>query len=261
MKIKISHIVFLGMLSFLLSSCNSYEKLTYLQNVEETKDDDIFEKNKPEYLLQPGDLLYIQIITENQEINQLFNPLLSIGNTQSLKPETMFYSGYLVNDSGYIEMPLLEKLYVSGLNIDQAQDSIKLRAKKYLKNPQIITKLANFKFTVLGEVKAPGVKQITANQVNILEALAYGGDISYNGNRKKVLLLRQTEDGTKSYRLNLTKGNIIESDLYYIQPNDIIYVEPLGSTLFREQASDYVFVISAISSTLTAIVLILTLLR
>ena len=79
--------------------------------------------------------------------------------------------------------------------------------------------------------------------------------------RKKVLLLRQTEDGTKSYRLNLTKGNIIESDLYYIQPNDIIYVEPLGSTLFREQASDYVFVISAISSTLTAIVLILTLLR
>ncbi len=261
MKIKTNHILILGILSLLLASCNSYEKLTYFQGVEETKDTAIFEKNKPGYQIQAGDLLYVQIITENQEINQLFNPLIFQTTSQNLRPESMFYTSYLVNDSGYIEMPLLERIFVSGLNIDQVQYSIKQKAYRFLKNPQVIAKLANFKFTVLGEVKSPGVKQVTANQVNIMEALAYGGDISYNGNRKTILLLRQSAKGTQTYRINLTKGNIINSELYYIMPNDIIYVEPLKSTLFREQASDYVFVISAISSTLTTIVLIITLLQ
>ena len=259
MKLKLKYLIILSTLILTLASCNSYEKLTYLQNIEETKDEGLFEKNKPGYQIQAGDLLYIQIITENQEINQLFNPLIS-QTSSNLRQENMFYTGYLVSDSGYIQMPLLEKILVSGLNIDQLQDTIKHKAYQFLKNPQVIAKLAHFKFTVLGEVASPGVKQVTANQVNIMEALAYGGDITYNGNRKKLLLLRQTENGTQSYRINLTKEDIINSDLYYIMPNDIIYVEPLKSTLFREQASDYVFVVSAISSTLTAIVLILTLL-
>lgn len=245
----------------MFSSCNSYKKLTYLQDLQETGSDDLFAKNKPGYALQPGDLLYIQIITENEEINQLFNLYSSQNASQYLRPESMFYTSYLVNDSGYIEMPLLEKIHVSGLTTEQAQDSVKQHAKRFLKNPQIIVKLANFKFTVMGEVKTPGVKQITANQVNVMEALAYAGDITYNGNRKKVLLLRQTEAGTQSYRIDLTDDNIMRDELYYIMPNDIIYVEPLGSTLFREQASDYVFVISALTSTLTAIALILNLMN
>jgi polysaccharide export outer membrane protein len=262
MKSKYFQLLILS-LSFglILSSCNSYEKLTYLQDIEITEKASIFEKQKPGYQLQAGDLLYVQIITENQEINQLFNPLSSQTSSQNLRAESMFYTSYLVNDSGYIEMPLLEKIYVSGLNIDQLGDSIKQKAYRFLKNPQVIAKLANFKFTLLGEVKAPGVKQVTANQINIMEALAYGGDISYNGNRKKLLLLRQTAEGTQSYRINLTKQAIVNSELYYIMPNDIIYVEPLRSTLFREQASDYVFVVSALSSTLTAVALILNLLK
>jgi len=245
----------------MVSSCNSYKKLTYLQDLQETGSENLFEKSKPGYQLQPGDLLYIQVVTENEEINKLFNPFSSQNASQYVRPESVFYTGFLVNDSGYVEMPLMDKIRISGLTIDQAQDSVKQRAMRFLKDPQIILKLANFKFTVMGEVKTPGVKQITANQVNIMEALAYAGDITYNGNRKKVLLLRQTEKGTQSYRIDLTDDNIIKDDLYYIMPNDVIYVEPLGSTLFREQASDYVFVISALTSTLTAIALILNLMN
>lgn len=261
MKPKLNYLIIILASIAILTSCNSYEKLTYLQDLEETRQDDIYEKNKPGYKIQAGDLLYVQIITENQEINELFNPMLSQTSSQNLRPESMFYTGYLVSDSGFIQMPLLEKIRVSGLNIDQVQDTIKQKAYRFLKNPQVIARLANFKFTVLGEVAAPGVKQVTANQVNIMEALAYGGDITYNGNRKKILLLRQTAEGTQSYRINLAQGNIVDSDMYYIMPNDIIYVEPLRSTLFREQASDYVFVVSAISSTLTAVALILNLLQ
>lgn len=261
MKIQFKHFILIGLLSILLTSCNSYEKLTYLQDIKITKDSSLFEKHKPGYKIQAGDLLYVQIITENQEINLLFNPLSSQTSSQNLRSESMYYTSYLVNDSGYIEMPLLDRIFVSGLNIDQVSDSIKQKAYHFLKNPQVITKLANFKFTLMGEVKSPGVKQVTANQINIMEALAYGGDISYNGNRKKILLLRQTAEGTQSYRINLTKEAFVNSELYYIMPNDIIYVEPLRSTLFREQASDYVFVVSALSSTLTAVALILNLLK
>ena len=225
MKIKINQIIIAALSLLMLSSCNSYEKLTYLQDIEITENQNIFEKNKPGYQIQAGDLLYIQIITENQEINQLFNPTLNAANTQALRTESIFFTGYLVNDSGYIEMPLLSKIKVSGLNVDQVQDSVKQHAFRYLKNPQVIVRLANFKFTVLGEVKTPGVKQIMANQINIMEALAYGGDITYNGNRKKILLLRQTNEGTQSYRINLAKGNIVDSELYYVMPNDIIYVK------------------------------------
>jgi polysaccharide biosynthesis/export protein len=261
MKLNFKQLIILGALSILFASCNSYERLIYLKDIEETRDTAIFEKQKPAYKLQPGDLLYIQILTENKEINELFNPNISVGANQIIRPESMFYTGYLINDSGYIEMPLLERIHVSGLSIDQVQDSVKQKAFRYLKNPQVIAKLANFKFTLVGEVKVPGVKQVTANQINILEALAYGGDISYNGNREKILLLRQTEKGTQSYKINISDPQIVDSDLYYIMPNDILYVVPLKSTIFREQASTYLLIITTLSSTLTAAALILNLIR
>ena len=135
------------------------------------------------------------------------------------------------------------------------------KADKYLKDAQIIVKLASFKFSVLGEVKSPGIKEISTNKVNIFEALAYAGDISYNGNRKNALIIRQTQRGSHTIRIDLTNKNLIASENFYIMPNDVIYIEPLGSTLFREKASDYTFVISAISSTLTAVVLVLNLMK
>lgn len=242
----------------MLSSCNSYEKLTYLQEIQETADDSLFLKHKESYTLQPGDLLYLQILTENEEINQLFNPNMGTGNTQ-MRPESMYYTGYMVSDSGNISLPLIREVYVQDLTIPQAQAKVDSASRKFLKDPQVILKLASFRFSVLGEVQAPGVKEVNAGQVNVFEALAHAGDITYNGNRKTLLLLRPTPRGTKTYRIDLTSDELIKSEHYYIQPNDILYVEPLGSTLFREQASDYVFVISAISSTLTAVALVLNL--
>jgi len=244
----------------MLSSCNSYKKLTYLQEIEETANDSLFLKHKENYTLQPGDLLYLQILTENEEINQLFNPNIAANNPQ-IRPESMYYTGYMVSDSGNISLPLIREVQVQDLTVEQAQARVDSASRKFLKDPQVIMKLATFKFSILGEVSSPGVKEVNAGQVNVFEALAYAGDITYNGNRKTVLLLRPTPRGTKTFRIDLTSDNLITSEHYYIQPNDILYVEPLGSTLFREQASDYVFVISAVSSTLTAVALVLNLVK
>ncbi len=247
----------------LLNSCNSYEKLTYLQDIDETDGGSIFAKNKPDYKVQSGDLLYIQVVTENPEINQLFNPNFNpTGTSQNyLRPENMYFQGYLVNDSGYVALPILKEVQVKEHTINEIQAIILGKADKYLKDAQIIVKLASFKFSVLGEVKSPGIKEISTNKVNIFEALAYAGDISYNGNRKNALIIRQTQRGSHTIRIDLTNKNLIASENFYIMPNDVIYIEPLGSTLFREKASDYTFVISAISSTLTAVVLVLNLMK
>jgi polysaccharide export outer membrane protein len=173
----------------------------------------------------------------------------------------MYYNGYSVNDSGFIEMPILDTIYVNNMTIDRAKERISEKADKYLKKAQIIAKLANFRFTVMGEVNAPGVKEVLDNQVNIMEALAYAGDITYNGNRQEVLIIRPTGEGSQTYRIDVTNRNLIGSEQYYIKPNDIIYVKPLRSTLFRERSSDYMFILSAISSVLSSTAIIINLLN
>jgi len=255
------HIFPIILLAALLSSCGSTEKMTYLHNIAETGKDSLFKKNKPGYKIQPGDILYVRVITPDEEINQIFDPLASGSNTQQVRPEAMYYNGYSVTDSGYIEMPILDTIYVNNLTVDKAKEQIKQKADNYLKKAQIIVKMANFRFTVMGEVHMPGVKEVLDNQVNIMEALAYAGDITYNGNRQEVLLIRPTGKGSQTYRLDLTDADLINNEKYYIQPNDVLYVKPLRSTLFRERSSDYMFILTALSSVLSSTAIILNILN
>lgn len=250
-------------IAVIFSSCDSYKKLTYLQNIAETGQDSIFKKQKPEYRLQPGDILYIQVVTPNEEINQIFNPLLGGDNNRNLTrgSQSLYYQGYSVTDSGYIELPIIDTIHVNNLTLEKAKKKIRKKADKYLKKAQVITRLANFRFTVLGEVRQPGVQEVYDNQVNIMEALAYAGDISYNGNRQNVLVIRPTGDGSRTFRIDVTDDNLIESEGYYIQPNDVIYVEPLKTTMFRERSSDYMFLIGAVSSILSTTVIVLNLIN
>jgi len=257
----IKSIFIFSLTAILLSSCGSYEKLTYLQDIAETGQDSIFAKNKPGYTLQPGDILYIRVITPDEEINKLFDPLMSGQGTNQLRPETMYYNGYNVSDSGYIQMPVLDTIHVNNLSIAEAKSRITQKASQYLKKAQIIVKMANFRFTVVGEVNAPGAKEVLDDQVNIFEALAYAGDITYNGNRKEVLIIRPTGEGSRTFQVDMTNKDLIDKPLYYIQPNDVIYVKPLRSALFRERSSDYMFLITATSSVLSSTAIILNIIN
>jgi len=255
---NIPTILIIGFLfTIILSSCNSYKKLTYLQDIAETGRDSLFAKNKEDYRIQPGDMLYIRIITANETINQMFNFFLGSTNTMNI-PQSggLYFVTYSVTDSGYIRLPVVDTVNVVGMNLEEVHNRLSQKAKKYMYDAQVIVKLANFRFTVLGEVREPGVKQMLANQVNIMEALAFAGDITYNGNRSKILLIRPTEHGSQTFRIDATDDDLISSDLYYIMPNDVIYVEPLKTTLFRERSQDYLVYLSTFTSVLTAVVLI-----
>lgn len=255
----ISYIILIAAI-FGLISCNSYKKLTYLQNLEESKGDSIHQMNQPQYTLQPSDILYIRITTPNQSLNRLFNPLNSGSQNQNSTPRGqsgLYYTGYIINDSGYIDIPVIDSIQVMGLTISEARDLIKQKAKRYLKDAKVIVRLGNYRFTVMGEVKSPGTKFVYDNRVNLMEAISYAGDITYNGNRENILVIRPTKDGSKTFRVDMTNKKLLGSREFFIMPNDIIYVEPTRTTLLRERTSDYMFMISALSSTVSAILLLL----
>jgi len=253
-------LILLVLTSLVITSCNTYKKYTYLRDIPITGENDKIDKNKPDYQIQPGDILYVRVITPDQSTGEIFNPFPSSdGGRASIRGESMYYFGYSVSDSGYIEVPIIDSVSIGGLTVDQAKRRIEKRAKKYLKQPQVIVKMAQFKFTLLGEVASPGVHVVYDNNVNLIEAISYGGGITYSGDRRNVLILRSTKDGSKTFEVNLTDNKIVKSDLYYVMPNDIIYVKPRRTTAFREETSNFLFGISALSSAITTALLILRL--
>src|SRR6056297_3753624 len=110
---RLQSFLLLILVATILSSCGSTQKLTYLQNLAETHEDSLIQKNKPGYNLQPGDILYIQVVTPDEEINRIFNPLLGGDNNRQIRGEMMYYNGYSINDSGYIELPIIDTIYVN----------------------------------------------------------------------------------------------------------------------------------------------------
>ena len=253
-------LVLISVTMLIFGSCKSYEKLTYLRDIAEDGQDSLFMKNKPVYKLQPADILYIRVLTANEEVNQLFNPMFTDGrSSSSMREESMYLMGYEINDSGYVDVPVVGELYVEGMTMYEVRRFMDQEIRAYLKDPQVIVKLANVRFTVLGEVSSPGMKVVNDFEVSILEALSYAGDITYNGNRQNILIVRPTKDGNETFRIDVTDKDLVRKKDFYVLPNDVIYVEPLRATLFRERTQDYVFGITALSSVLSTVALILSL--
>ncbi|MCF8296576.1 MAG: polysaccharide biosynthesis/export family protein [Bacteroidales bacterium] len=253
----LKHTLIIAAIILSTTSCTQQRQLTILRDIG-TESDTLYQKYKPAYHLQPSDILYVRVITQDKEVNDLFNPMFS-GGASNLQVGTMYLLGYEVKDSGYIEMPILKKIQVAGLTLDAAQDSITAVAFRYLKNPQIIVKLHSFEFAILGEVETPGMKSYGTYDLNILEAIALAGDITYNGNRQNIVLMRPSQNEYQIFRLDLTDKDIVSSEQFFIQPNDVIYVEPLKSTILSETTSDWLFFISAMGSVLSLVLLVLKL--
>lgn len=258
---KRKHLILLPLLVALLFASCSTKRLTYLREIGYPPDT-TYQKIKTPYRLQPADILYVRIITQDETVNAMFNPMFGSGSGGSsmMRGENLYLMGYEVKDSGYIELPILKKIYVDGQTLDQAQVTIDSTARVYLKDPQVIVKLHTFEVSVLGEVNSPGLHNYATSELNLLEALALAGDITYNGNRENIVLMRPDQDKYQVYRINLTDKELVGSPAFFVQPNDIIYVEPLRSTLFRETTSDYMFFVSAITGVLSLVVLVIGLL-
>ena len=216
----------------LLMSCSSSKNVAYIQN-SDTVD---FSRSEVLYdaRIMPKDILMITVNTVNPEASAPFNLVVSAslrsGTGNQGMSSNRALQTYLVDNDGCIEFPVVGTLKVGGLTKSECEQLIHDKIRRFLnaeENPIVTVRMSNYKISVLGEVSRPGMFTVGNEKINIFEALAQAGDLSIYGVRDRVKLIREDENGQKNvYTLNLNDAEIINSPYYYLQQNDIIYVEP-----------------------------------
>ena len=216
-----------------LIGCAPQRDLVYFSNLDS---DDVNETQVIENVviptIQPDDLLSIQVISLSAESNMLFNQGVvgSLGSTVSdanrMQSRTSS-EGYLVDKDGYINFPVIGKIHLGGLTKDAATDTIEnILDREYVKDPTVNIRFLNFKITLIGEVNTPSTVTILTEKVNIMEAISLAGDLTAIGKRENVLIIREKDGKRHLIRVDLNDKNLLNSPDYYLQQNDILYVEP-----------------------------------
>ena len=224
--------LWLLLLPFLLTACQSYKKVPYFQNVEVVNGVEQQEKLYDAKIM-PKDLLTIVVSCTNPELATPFN--LTVASNAGIAVSTSSYvttqpvlQPYLVDNDGNINFPVLGELKLGGLTKREAEQLIIDKLKPYMKETPIVTvRMVNYKISVIGEVTRPGTFTISNEKVNLLEALAMAGDMTVYGLRDNVKLIREDANGKQQIvTLDLNKAETILSPYYWLQQNDIVYVTP-----------------------------------
>ena len=239
------------------TSCVPVKKMIYLQS-EEDITEKVFEYQKEEYKLQVNDILDVQIRSMNEEANKLFSiqgqagqQAMQIG-TQS-GGDVYYMTGYTVKDNGAIELPYIGEVSVKGKTLKEAKVAIDEQVARFFKTYYLQVKLGGIRFATLGEFNRNGKQVILQNQATIYEAIAAAGDLGPLAKRDEIRLIRQYPEGTKIHTINLLDQSIIGSPYYFIQPNDVLYAEPLPQKTYGfgvTGAQTITTLVSALSSSL-----------
>jgi len=246
--------IFLFFILIWVTGCQNGKNITYLKNLDISETDKVFLNKNTPYRIKPNDILYVRILSTNQEVAELYNNNTTTGITSTLRSDAdQYVNGFSVDKEGNIVLPVLGKLHVGGLTLEEAYDVIQDQANEFLINATVIVRLMNFKITVLGEVIRPGVYSIYNNQATVLELIGRAGDVTAFGDKKHVLVIRPTDDGYKTYEIDLTDKSILTNPGYYLIPNDVIYVKPIKGKAFRVNLPLW----SLILSSLTTIIVLL----
>lgn len=254
-------------------SCVPNKKLIYMQELEGETSPLVSSSQKypymsEDYLLQINDIVEVNIKTTDEQINRVFSSVSNDpGNTNQMAGgggagDIFFMNGYTLDDKGEIEIPLIGKVKLEGLTTEQAKLLVENGVRKYVNENEyfVRVRLGGIRFSTLGEFNQSGKYTILQNRVTIYEAIAFAGDLSRVAKREEVLLIRQYPDGTQIHKINLLDRNLLNSEFYWLKPNDMIYAEPMkvkeigaGSTLVET--------LTLLTTSITAIALILTLVK
>lgn len=235
-----------------MTGCIGYKKLRYLTDLPaDTISKEMIDSSYT-YRLKPGDVLYLKVVSSTDSKMELFNQSLS--NSQSSSGisggTANLLSGNLIDQYGDIEIPMVGLVKLAGMTLKQAEKVINARVSEYLTYVTVTVKLLSYRVSVLGEVKSPGIKQIDRASLTLLDAISYGGDITDMGNRKKVRLIRKEGNRSKVYTIDMSSVDMLASDLYYLRPDDVIYVEPLKYKVVQVNSPTIALGFSAFSITL-----------
>lgn len=236
---------FLLLMGVMLTSCMSTKKVTYFQNLDNvdlSKTTGLYDAK-----IMPKDILSITVHTLTPEASEAFN----LRGT----------SGYLVDNEGNIDFPVVGTLSLGGMTTKEAEALIKSKIAPYMsvsENPIVQVRMSNYKYAMLGGVNAPGVYTAPNEKISIVEAIARAGDLNLYGQRDKIFLIRENEHGQREYhQLNINDADIFNSPYFYLQQNDIIYVEPkkvlARNSFFASSTSMWMSLFSMLTSVSTFI--------
>lgn len=260
--------VTLATLSFI--GCGSSKNVAYLQGSEKLSSHDYLKQVAPMYdaRIMPKDILTITVTTEDPEASRPFNVIVPVVNTASAEGTSLNtqprLNTYLVDNNGQINFPVIGMISLKGLTNREAEEKIKGLLKPYIKEePLVVVKFGNYKIAVLGEVASPGTFTVTQEKINILEALAMAGDMTIYGKRDNVKVIREDAEGNKKiFQLNMNDPYIIFQPDYYLQQNDVVYVEPNKVKAQNAQIGNITSLwMSGISITVSVAALVMNILR
>lgn len=241
------------LLAVLFASCVPQKKMLYLkeaQMLSENQSVNYVNERSIDYKLQPGDNLFIRFVNI---VDERSAAILNGENnrTQVSSDAAIYLQSYTIDEEGFIELPLMGKVELRNLTVDEAKAVLQTELDKYVNQTTIIVKLSNFNLTVLGEVNRPGMFKVYQSQINLFEAISLAGNMTNFAKNSAVKIIRQTDNGSEIVTVDMGSADILSSPYYYLKPNDIVYVEPLKIKQWGFTAFPYATAFSIISLVVT----------
>lgn len=203
------------------SSCVSNKKIVYFQGAENAID----ETTVTEAKIQPNDNLLILVSSPKVEVSDIFNSI-NLNETGNSTQESLALQGYIIDKDGYINFPILGRVKLGGLTKNEAINLLQNKISEYVVESTVNIRFLNYRVTVLGEVNKPGVYTVTNEVISLPEALGLAGDMTIHGRRNNVLICREVNGKKEFYRIDMTSPDLFASPNYFLQQNDIVYIQP-----------------------------------
>lgn len=264
MKKMIMHIRVLGVMLVLLTACAAPDRVIYFQDLQNELCENIVQSY--EIKIRKDDILGITVSARNPELAIPFNLPATAYTLEAKNSSSGSQLGYQVDVEGYINFPQLGRIPVEGKTRKELAEYItkELEQKNYLQDPVVTVTFQNFKVSVLGEVKNPKVINVKSDRITVLEALAEAGDLGIQAKRDRVAVIREAEGKRTVHYLDLRSSDLLQSPYYYLQQNDVVYVEPNNAKTIQNRSTQVTSVgtwVSVFSSIMSVTTLIVTLLK
>jgi polysaccharide export outer membrane protein len=215
----------------LFSSCRSLKTLTYFQ--KDTNQPDTLSVAKAyNSTIQPGDLLSVYVGSLSDEASRFFNPYpatSTAGGGAASALSSSEANGFLVDQAGNIELPIIGSFKIAGLTTLEAKSMLTKKLESYLKEPRVMVRVINYKISLMGEVSKPSVYVIPNEKITITEAISLAGDLTNFARRDNILIIRDNNGKKEFGTVNLNDRSVFSSPYYYLRANDMVYVEPVGA--------------------------------
>ncbi|RPI43314.1 MAG: hypothetical protein EHM46_04185 [Bacteroidetes bacterium] len=231
----------------MVSSCVTSRKTSYLQEIADSPYTGA--PALPEtYVIQRNDNLFIRVTTPDPQWSAMFNTVAAGSTTIGHSEQSVDLLSYTVEEDGTVEIPYLGAIPVAGRTLHEAKSLLETALADYVTDAAITVKLVNRYVSILGEVNRPGRYPIYQDQMNIFQALALAGDMATYSNRQQVSIIRQTAGGTVFRHFDLTDRKLVDSEFYYVKPNDVIYARPMKGKFFAMNQFPYTVILTTVTT-------------